>query len=187
MAEQSRKFIDAVTERPTNYDQDKYLSHLIDQYKIYVEMVDRLSARRVLVNNSFITLVGGAAVAFSAARNYFPAFATVFQLGISFGTILIGVLWHQTIMYYRDLSSTKFEVIHEIEELLPAQPYRSESIKFIKVREKRLNPLTRSLSRMESILPIFVVLISMGGFLYTLVLQRNEIWKSLAEFWKAFN
>jgi hypothetical protein len=34
-------------------------------------MVDRLSARRVLVNNSFITLNGAGAIAFAAAPTSF--------------------------------------------------------------------------------------------------------------------
>ena len=62
-----RQIVSSIEDGPTEYDRENYHSHLIEQYKLYVEMVDRLSARRVLVNNSFITLNGAGAIAFAAA------------------------------------------------------------------------------------------------------------------------
>jgi len=56
MAKSKRQIVSSIEDGPSEYDHEKYHSHLIEQYKLYVEMVDRLSARRVLVNNSFITL-----------------------------------------------------------------------------------------------------------------------------------
>ena len=56
MAKSKRQIVSSIEDGPTEYDRENYHSHLIEQYKLYVEMVDRLSARRVLVNNSFITL-----------------------------------------------------------------------------------------------------------------------------------
>jgi hypothetical protein len=51
-----RLIVSSIEDGPTEYDREKCHAHLIEQYKLYVEMVDRRSGRRVLVNNSFITL-----------------------------------------------------------------------------------------------------------------------------------
>src|SRR5205085_2466813 len=37
-------------------DNDKYQAAILDQYKLYVEMADRVSARRSLANTFFLTL-----------------------------------------------------------------------------------------------------------------------------------
>ena len=58
MTKPKRQIVSSIEDGPSDYDREKYHSHLIEQYKLYVEMVDRLIARRVLVNNSFITLNG---------------------------------------------------------------------------------------------------------------------------------
>ena len=71
IAKSKRQIVSSIEDGPTDYDREKYHSHLIEQYKLYVEMVDRLSARRVLVNNSFITLTGAGAIAFAAAPTSF--------------------------------------------------------------------------------------------------------------------
>jgi hypothetical protein len=73
-----RQIVSSIEDGPTDYDREKYHSHLIEQYKLYVEMVDRLSARRVLVNNSFITLNGAGAIAFAAAPTSFGGGSAVF-------------------------------------------------------------------------------------------------------------
>jgi hypothetical protein len=127
MARKPRPLVSSVDEQPDEYDKDKYHSHLIEQYKLYIEMVDRLSARRVLVNNTFITLTGASAIAYAAAPSSFPGGPGVFfQIGISVASLLLAVLWRETIVYYRHLSDAKFTVIHEMEELLPARPYTVE-------------------------------------------------------------
>jgi hypothetical protein len=167
-AKQRRKIISSVRDRPSPYDDDKYYSHLLEQYKIYLEMVDRLSARRVLVNNSFITMMGAGAIAYSAAPAHLGAYTVMFQLGVSLSCVLIAILWRQTILYYRDLSQVKFKVIHEIEELLPAQPYRMEYEYFIKTRNRSPRALARGLAQMESYLPLLGAALSLLGFIFAL-------------------
>ena len=160
--------VSAVKEPPTRYDNDKYFAHLLDQYKIYLEMVDRLSARRVLVNNSFITLMGAGAIAYAAAPQHLKPFAIYFQGGIALACILIAVLWHQTILHYRDLSTWKFKIILEMEELLPAQPYRIEYEKFIKPNEEKRVWWSRGLSEMERALPVLGGVLSLVGLAYAI-------------------
>lgn len=38
---------------------DNFQAHLLDQYKLYVEMADRISARRVQINNFYTSFLSG--------------------------------------------------------------------------------------------------------------------------------
>lgn len=137
-------------------------------------MVDRLSACRVLVNNSFITLNGAGAIAFAAAPTSFGGGPAVFfQAAITLACILLSVLWRETIVYYRHLSDAKFQVIHEMEELLPARPSTVEHEYFIGKRKAKLTPFTRGLSDMEIYIPVMAVIAAGSALTYTpLVLAR---------------
>lgn len=39
---------------------DKWYSHLVDQYKLYVEMADRISSRRASANSYFLSVIASA-------------------------------------------------------------------------------------------------------------------------------
>ncbi len=180
MAKKAREIVSAVEELPFEYDKEKYHSHLIEQYKLYVEMVDRLSARRVLINNSFITLTGAAAIAYAAAPTSFPGGPAVFfQAGITLACILLAILWRETIVYYRHLSDAKFLVIHEMEELLPARPYTVEHDYFIKQRKAKLTPFTKGLSDMETFIPVIAAIAAGLALLYTLAISARPFYGAI--------
>jgi hypothetical protein len=180
MAKAKRHIVSSVEDGPSDYDRDKYHSHLIEQYKLYVEMVDRLSARRVLVNNSFITLTGAGAIAYAAAPSSFGGGSAVFfQTAITLACILLAVLWRETIVYYRHLSDAKFRVIHEMEELLPARPYTVEHEYFIGQRKAKLTPFTRGLSDMEAYIPITAAVASAMALIYTLLVPARPYYAAL--------
>ena len=175
-----RQIVSSIEDGPTDYDREKYHTHLIEQYKLYVEMVDRLSARRVLVNNSFITLNGAGAIAFAAAPTSFGGGPAVFfQAAITLACILLSVLWRETIVYYRHLSDAKFQVIHEMEELLPARPYTVEHEYFIGKRKAKLTPFTRGLSDMEIYIPIIAAIAAGSALIYTLLVPARPYYAML--------
>jgi len=41
MAKSKRQIVSSIEDGPSEYDREKYHSHLIERYKLYVEMVDR--------------------------------------------------------------------------------------------------------------------------------------------------
>lgn len=53
-----------VPEGATYPSNDKWHSHLLDQYKLYVEMADRISQRRTTANSYFLS-VNSAILAFA--------------------------------------------------------------------------------------------------------------------------
>jgi hypothetical protein len=100
---------------------DLYRQHLFDQYKLAVEMADRLSARRMQANSFF--------------------------LAVNTGLLSVLVLcygWWRIVRSYRQLSSGKHAVILELETVLPAAPYAAEWVALGEGRDpSRYLPLTR--------------------------------------------
>jgi hypothetical protein len=96
---------------------------ILEQYKLYVEMADRISARRSLTNTFFLTLntaifaaIGALwknRLTFSSWLLVFPLLALLVQCGA----------WFLLVRSYRQLNSAKYIVIGALEERLPASPY----------------------------------------------------------------
>ncbi len=104
-------------------DNEKYQAHLLDQYKLYVEMADRVSARRQTANSYFLSI--------NTALLGFAGYLTTKDTGdqnwlLGLVGIVLSYLWYRIIVSYRDLNSAKFKVVHEIEKHLPISPYDAE-------------------------------------------------------------
>ncbi|QTJ68017.1 hypothetical protein HYG77_22165 [Rhodococcus sp. ZPP] len=100
-----------------------YESAVLDQYRIYVEMADRVSARRGLTNSFFLSLNTGI-FALVAAFGKIPLLDRTWWLVIP----LIAVLgqcfaWFYLVRSYRLLNSAKYQVVGALEERLPASPF----------------------------------------------------------------
>lgn len=87
-------------------------------YKLAVEMADRISARRGIANSFFLTANTGVVALLGTvdARWYLPAAGIAFSL-----------TWWALLKSYRDLNSTKFDIILAMEERLPVRVYGDES------------------------------------------------------------
>jgi len=101
--------------------------HLLEQYKLYVEMADRISQRRQAANTFFLTINA----AIGTMLGIVPPLAKVAIGGagpvmICLGGIALCYVWHRLLRSYRDLNSGKFRVIHAIERHLPIRPYDAE-------------------------------------------------------------
>ena len=111
--------------KPQNdYPADKLVDHRMEQYKLYLEMADRISARRQTANSYFLTL-----------NTVLLSLVSYLSLGteqkkwywlVAIAGIVLSYMWYRLIRSYRDLNSAKFKVIHEIEAMLPMAPYDAE-------------------------------------------------------------
>src|SRR5437016_9333935 len=99
----------------------------LEQYKLYVEMADRISARRQTANSFFLT-VNTALVALLGYLRTVQESSGVGQLYwlVAAAGMVLAYLWYRTVRSYQNLNSAKFEVIHEIEQALPLRPYDRE-------------------------------------------------------------
>ena len=139
------------------YGED-YRAHLLEQYKLYVEMADRVSQRRDQSNRFYVTIVSAlAAIVVVVARFSIPvggasgALSDIGFLAIGlFGLALSGVWW-LNIRSYRTLNSAKFEIINRIEKRLPFAGY-SEEWEILRPLEGRKPYL--QLTRVEQFVPI---------------------------------
>ncbi|MFF2141577.1 hypothetical protein [Kitasatospora sp. NPDC058190] len=101
-----------------------YQAAVLEQYKLCVEMADRVSARRNLSNTFFLTL-HGAIVTFLATR--LPDIRDNLSVGLLLPGLVIIVstcaAWYVLVRSYRQLNGAKFVVIGALEERLPAYAY----------------------------------------------------------------
>lgn len=132
---------------------EKWYSHLLDQYKLYVEMADRISQRRTTANSYFLS-VNSAILAFvgyltsKESTDYLWLLATA--------GLALTVLWHSVILSYRNLNTAKWSVVHEIEKRLPISPYDAE---WESVQRGQNSKLYRPISHVEGGVPwIFFLL-----------------------------
>lgn len=104
-----------------------YKSHYVEQYKIYLESIEKISNRRQSANKFFITintvLISIIGLSF---QNNFLKDIVFFKLFIPFIGILFCVIFWFLIRSYKQLNAGKFEVLHKIESKLPLAIYKYE-------------------------------------------------------------
>ena len=104
-----------------------------EQYKLAVEMADRISARREGANKIFLT-ANSIIFAFFATQIIFSEV----HIFISVFGILLSFVWASIIKNYRSLNSAKYAVINEMEEMLPWKVYKDEWEKMKKGNDKKV-------------------------------------------------
>ena len=108
----------------TNMNQEnkrKDTSVVLEQWKTCVEMANAVSQRRDVINNIFITLTA----------SILTAMLTIKEDMLSIVGISICIIWKMLIHNFKILNETKFEVINEMEQLLPKQPFNDEWKKLV--------------------------------------------------------
>jgi hypothetical protein len=136
-----------------------YKKHMLEQYKLCVEMADRISSRRGTTNNFFLSLNSLLVTAIgilSRLGSVFAAFNFWWVIVASFAGLLFCWCWSTNIRCYRELNAAKFKVINAMENKLPVAAFEAEW--------KWLNPKSKTikypqLTRVEHWVPvIFAVL-----------------------------
>ena len=99
-------------------------SILLEQYKLYVEMTDRISQRRQSTNTYFLS------VNTFLISSFVYLTINKYSIHSAFIILLAGwafcYIWYRLIRSYKDLNSGKFKVVLEIEGLLGYAPYDIE-------------------------------------------------------------
>jgi hypothetical protein len=142
-------------------------SFLLEQYKLYVEMADRVSARRGLTNTFFLTLNSAifAGAGFVWGRVAHPAsWLLVFPMIVF---VMQCLAWFWLVRSYRQLNGAKYAVIGALEERLPASPYWRAEWKALGEGKDpgRYWPLTH----LEQWIPLLFAATYIGGFIAVLV------------------
>ncbi len=103
-------------------DKGKFKDHVLEQYKLCVEMADRISARRSTANTFFLTLNTLVVGALSACAEKFSRLSVIV---VCIAAIVLCYVWKRLINSYRQLNTAKHTVIGEFEKRLPTSPYWS--------------------------------------------------------------
>lgn len=103
---------------------ESFSTGLLEQYKLYVQSVENVSARRVAssrylltINAALVALYGLQSAGFS--QNYWALLIPAMGIPVC-------LLWYLIIKSHADLNRIKFDVIHELEQHLPAAMYKYE-------------------------------------------------------------
>jgi len=110
---------------------DDYKAHLVEQYKVYAEMADRISQRREHSNRFYSSLLIGVITIISVVNKIAglqpdTCFSSFILISVAVAGILLCVIWYINIRSYRQLNSGKYKVIHEMEEQLPFPLFKKE-------------------------------------------------------------
>lgn len=104
-----------------------YKDHLFEQYKLYIESVEKISDRRQHANNYFVT-INTALISLIGLFFQIKIFEDIVWIKslLAFVGIIICIIFWYLIRSYKQLNSGKFTVIHKIEEKLPLELYKYE-------------------------------------------------------------
>lgn len=113
------------------------ISIVIEQYKLYVEMADRISSRRLTANSFFLSINTALVALTSYINNISNSSLLSSSLLISLAGMILCYMWYRLIRSYKDLNTAKFKVIHNMEKMLPFNPYDAEWIEVGEGKNKK--------------------------------------------------
>ncbi|WP_346290514.1 RipA family octameric membrane protein [Sphaerothrix gracilis] len=152
--------------------EEDYGSLLIEQYKIYIEMMDRVTSRRGQANAFYISVLSGILVilSFPVNENLLIESSNVLFVCISLLGLVLCLMWYVNLQSYKQLNRLKFQVIYELEQDLPFPMYQREWD--ILVNEKNSSGYYR-LTAIEKYIPLVLAV----PYLILLILSITSLYK----------
>lgn len=110
---------------PSELDEEtmRYTQVVLEQYRIYVEMADRVSARRGNANTFFLTLNTSIFTLVGVGWDREPDRPTELIVVPLVVLVLQCLAWFWIVRSYRQLNSGKWAVVGALERRLPASPW----------------------------------------------------------------
>jgi hypothetical protein len=107
---------------------NEFNAHFLEQYKLYIEMADRVSSRRVQIASLYTSILSAllALLSITSNKELFQGSQNIVVLATSFLGLCLCLAWSVNINSYKQLNKLKFKVIHEMESHLPFPCYRME-------------------------------------------------------------
>ena len=142
---------------------------LLEQYKLYVESVDNVSARRVSSARYLLTINA----ALVALYGFQPASSgqLYLLLPISIIGIAVSLLSYNIIRSHRNLNRVKFDIIQELERHLPAGLYAYEW----RMLEEGRGKVYRPVSHIEQWIPIVFAVLHILAFVFVVVFMTTGL------------
>ena len=108
----------------TEYGEEKYKDHYLEQYKLFADKADKMSDKRAITNGFFLTLntiLGTTGIVLFDVLSNLLILIPIGVIGICFS-----ILWFLLIRDYKKLNTAKYNVINKVEEKLPIKGYSAE-------------------------------------------------------------
>ncbi|MHA1195166.1 MAG: RipA family octameric membrane protein [Promethearchaeota archaeon] len=145
---------------------------LIEQYKLYVEMADRVSNRRNNSNIFYVSLLSSilALFMFIIEHKIIPDFSifNFFLLLIGMISVSLSITWFFNIRSYEQLNSVKFDIIHNMEKELPYQCYKKEW-DLIKGEEGDKKKKYLRVTKIEQSVPFIFIILYTSLLIYSII------------------
>jgi len=148
-----------------------YQTHILEQYKLYVEMADRISQRRDQSNRFYSALLTGllAVISVVARLSDWQASGDLLSavlISVGLAGLAVCAIWFINIRSYKQLNSGKFRIIHEVEEQLPFPLYKKEwdCLRPLAGKKKYFQ-----LTRIEQFIPIALAIPYLFLIIYAIV------------------
>lgn len=145
-----------------------FQSHLLEQYKMYVEMMDRVTERRGKTNTFYLSLLSGllTLVPVLVEKILLPQSKDKYIVLLILATLgfCLCFIWRSNIDSYKQINFLKFQVIYEIEPNLPFPCYKREW----EILEENPRIQYRRLSKIEKYVPLILAIPYLGLFIYSL-------------------
>ena len=133
----------------------------LEQYKLAVEMADRLSGRRQSANAFFLSVVS----ALTVANGTEIVSEWYWTCIVSIVTMLVCFMWWRLLASYRAINRAKFKVIHKIEAALPYAMFADEEVIYQSTKRTGYRPL----SRIEQSVPALFAMPSLAVAVATVI------------------
>ncbi|WP_425305444.1 RipA family octameric membrane protein [Brevibacillus laterosporus] len=144
---------------------EKYKDHLLDQYKLYVQMADNISTRRDSTNKFYLSVLSALLAIIPIVKSALADAVETAFLIISLLGIFLCIIWYINIRSYKQLNSAKFKVIHQLEEELPFSCFKVE---WDKIKNAQQKDRYFRLTQIESKVPIIILIVYVVLLLYSL-------------------
>jgi hypothetical protein len=152
----------------------------VEQYKLYLTLLDKISERRQTANSFFLSINTGvcALIGYVFSKDASPDLRPLLWC-VPVAGVLLSYFWFRLVRSYRDLNSAKFSVVHLIEERLPLAPYKAEWLALGEGKDpNRYTPF----SHLEIWIPRSFMAMYFGLFCF--FLPWTHIFLALAKLWK---
>ena len=97
-------------------DQDEII---VEQWAKAVEMADTTIDKRINSSNVYMSIEVAIIAVISFVNNWW-------NYAIAGVGIIVAVVWFLSVRSYKALSKTKYDIINEVEEMLPVKPFKHE-------------------------------------------------------------
>ena len=105
---------------------DTFTTHLLEQYKLYVQSAESISSCRIATTRYLLTLSAALLALYGLQSSTLNL--NEWTLVVPGTGIFVSILWYLIIKSYRDLNRIKFKIIHKLEKDLPATLFQYEWI-----------------------------------------------------------